>query len=158
MLQEAVGRGVGHRPAGRTPASAQAHEAHLQQHVQGAARQGHAAHAFDLGAGDGLVVGDDGEGLQRRTRQATRLLALLGHQEAEVFGGAETPAAGDLIQLDPPPGVAFTQPRESAFHIGAVRQARRDLGRAERGGGGEQQGLDLTLGLAGGRQGVSSSG
>ncbi|MNC65280.1 hypothetical protein D3C75_1155560 [compost metagenome] len=101
MLQEAVGRGVGDGAPRRPPTSAQPHEIHLQQQVQRPLGQGNPTHALDLGAGAGLVIGDDGQGLQRGLGQATRLLALLSHQEAQVGGGAETPAIRHTFQLDP---------------------------------------------------------
>ncbi|MNR02151.1 hypothetical protein D3C85_1179930 [compost metagenome] len=93
------------------------------------------------------MVGDDGQGLQRSLGQAARFVALLGHQEGEIGGGAEAPAVGHAFQLDPAALIALAQGRDGPARIGAFRQTARDLGRRQGRGGGEQQGLDSTLDL-----------
>ncbi|MNT45849.1 hypothetical protein D3C72_1824520 [compost metagenome] len=97
------------------------------------------------------MIGDDGQGLERGFRQAARLLTLLGHQEAQVGGGAEAPAVGHAFQFDAPSLITLTQGGDGPARVGALGQAARDLGRRQGRGGGEQQGLDpaFDLGVVG---------
>src|SRR5581483_8488160 len=46
----------------------------LEQRLHDVGIDGHAAHAFDLPAGDRLAIGDEGEGLKQRARVARRTL------------------------------------------------------------------------------------
>ena len=142
MLQETVGGAVGHRPAGRAAPAAHAHQALFEQDVERAAAGLNAAHRLDVGAGHGLVIGDDGQGLLRGARQPARVLALQGHQEGEIGGGLEPPASGDLRQLHPTSRIAAPEGGEARGDVGVRRQPRGEIGRPERLGGGEQQGLD----------------
>ena len=72
MRQEVLGGAVGDRPARRLAAAARPDPAGLHQHVERALRHRHAADFLDLGAGHRLVIGDDGERLDRGARQLLR--------------------------------------------------------------------------------------
>ena len=69
MIEEGVGRAVGHRTAGRAAAAAHAHPFGLQQRVERALGGLDAADVLDLGAGHRLVVGDDRQHFERGARQ-----------------------------------------------------------------------------------------
>ena len=142
MLEELRGRAVGHRPTRRAAAAAQFDPARLQQHVDGAFRGAHPPDLLDLGAGDRLVIGDDGERLQRRARQAALLDRLLLQQEGQIVGGAERPFAGDAHQIDAARGIGALQLLEQRAHVLALDEMPGDGGFGQRLGGGEQQRLD----------------
>ena len=96
------------RSARRAPASAWLDPAKLKQDVDGAARQADAPDFLDLGAGNGLVIGNDGQHLEGRARQ--RPLHLLG--AAELLGyvcpRAKDKGITDLAELD---AAAVIKPR-----------------------------------------------
>ena len=143
MLEELGGRAVGHRAPRRAAAAAQFDPARLQQHVDGALRGAHPPDLLDLGAGDRLVIGDDGERLQRRARQAALLDRLLLQQEGQIVGGAERPFAGDACtRLTPRRGIGALQLLEQRAHVLALDEMPGDGGLGQRLGGGEQQRLD----------------
>ena len=122
MLEELRRGAVGHRPARRAAAAAQFDPAGLQQHVDGALRGAHAPDLLDLGAGHRLVIGDDGERLERGARQAALLDGLLLQQEGQIVGGAERPFAGDAHQIDAAPGIDALQLLEQRAHVLAARR------------------------------------
>ena len=151
VFEEVIRRPVGHRPPRAAPSAAQSDHAHLQQQVERALRQGHAPNALNFRAGDRLVIGDDGQGLERRLGQLARFLALLGHQERQVLRRPERPAIGHADQFHAPSRIARPERRDRLTGVSAFRQPPRDLRQGQRPGGGEQQGLDpaLDLGLIG---------
>src|SRR5262249_33005997 len=104
-LEELLARPVQHRPPRLLLLAEDADEAAVEEDLHGAAAV-HAADLVDLGAGDRLAVGDDGEHLELRARE---LDGLSGDELAHPVGvhrvGAELKAAGDLVQDDPPVGV-----------------------------------------------------
>ncbi len=73
MVQELLCHDEGHGPTGRHLAAPEPDPLHLEQLVDGAAADRHAADFLDLGPGDGLMIGDDRQGLDRGTRQLARL-------------------------------------------------------------------------------------
>ena len=83
MDQELARRAVSDRPAGRLASAAHAHPARLHQHVERALRHRDAANFLDVGAGDRLMVGDDGERLDRGARELALLLAFARQQPGQ---------------------------------------------------------------------------
>ena len=83
MREERLGGAVGDRPARRLAAAARADPAGLQQHVERALRDRHAADFLDLGARHRLVIGDDRQRLDRGARQlaAARPLRCVSSQD-----------------------------------------------------------------------------
>ena len=113
-----------------------------------------AADLLDLGAGHGLVVGDDGERLQRRARQAPLLDGLTLEQKGEIVGGAERPFAGDADEIDASTRIKPLQLFEQRHDVlpgSEMLFQRRLIQRLWRG---EQQRLDdaQLLAAVGGRQ------
>ena len=96
--------------------------------------QAGAADLLDLGAGDGLVVGDDGQRLHRRPRQAARHLHDAGDGGGEFGRGAEREAAGDLDQLGRPGGGGGGERGQHRAGIAAGRQGACAGGRVSPGG------------------------
>ena len=86
---------IGDRPARGALAAADLDPADLHQDVDGALGHGDAANVLDLGPGDGLVIGDDGQGLDRGLGQALLLRLFLAQQEGQIAGGAELVFSGD---------------------------------------------------------------
>jgi hypothetical protein len=73
-----------------------------QQRTEDAGRI-HAANLVDFGRGDRLLVGDDGQGFQRRQRELERRLQALDKEPHRVVAlglGGHAVAAGDLANLD----------------------------------------------------------
>jgi len=89
MLEEEIGRAPRHRTARHAAAAHRPDPVRLEQQVERALAETDAAHLFDLGAGDGLVIGDDGQCFDRRLGQALLFGLLLAQQEGQVAGGAE---------------------------------------------------------------------
>ena len=131
MLEKGVGGAQGHRPARGAAAAAQPHQPQLQQHVQRAPAGLDAANGLDLGPGHRLMIGDDGQRLLRGLGQASRLLALLGHQEGQIVGGLETPAVGDAGQPHAAFGVGLLQPRQRRSDIRPLGQPTRQISGAQ---------------------------
>ena len=77
-----------------------AHPAGIHQHVERAPGYLDSANGLDLGAADGLVIGNDRQGLGRRARQPPRLLARSAKQMRKVGSCLEVPAAAALDELD----------------------------------------------------------
>src|SRR5215207_11664904 len=102
LEEEVFRRAVHHRAADRLLAPLGDDEALVQQRLDG--RGGlDAAYLEDLGDGDGLLVGDDGERLQRGERElGARLRLEVGADVLVVFGArGELPAARHLAQHQP---------------------------------------------------------
>ena len=102
----------------------------------------HAADFLDVGAGHRLVIGDDGEGLDRRARKLALFLVFARQQPRHVGGGAEHPAPGDLHQVDAAPRILALQFGEHRRNVAVAAHALGDRGLVERLGGREQQRLD----------------
>ncbi len=142
MGEEGLGGAVGHRASRRAAAAAQFDPAGLQQHVDGALGGADAPDLLDLGAGHRLVIGDDGQRLERGARQAALLDRLLLEQEGQIVGGAERPFAGDTHQIDAAAGIEALQLFEQRVHVLAFDEMPGQSLLGERLGGGEQQRLD----------------
>ena len=122
MRKEVLGGAVGDRTPERAAAAAKPHPAGFDQQVERAARNGNAADLLDLGARHRLMIGDDGERLDRRARKLFRLADVLGHQRAKVGGGADRPLARNLDDVDPAAAVAFRKPGDQLPEVGARRE------------------------------------
>ena len=57
------------------------------------------ANVLDLGPGDGLVIGDDGQGLDGGLGQALLLRLFLAQQEGQIAGGAELIFSRDTTKV-----------------------------------------------------------
>ena len=79
--------------------------------------EGGAANFLDFGAGDRLVVGDDGQRFHRHARQAARDLDDSPQFGREVGSGAELPAGSDAGEFDAAPGIAGAQRVDHCFYI-----------------------------------------
>ena len=99
----------------------------------------HAADFLDLGARDRLMIGDDGERLDRRARQLPRLGGFPGHQPRQIAGGAERPFVGDAHQIDAARGVFRLQLRQRDLDVDAVGHPLGQRRLVERLGRGKQQ-------------------
>ena len=141
MAEELLGRAVGHRASRRAPAAPELDPAGLEQHIERAFGRAHAPDLLDLGAGNRLVIGDDGERLERRARQAALLDRLALEQEGKVLGGAERPFAGDAHEIDAARGVGALQLGEQRSDVLAFGEMLGKLGLVERLGRREQQRL-----------------
>ena len=103
---EEVGRGgVKQWPPRPLAASRGAHPARFHQHVERALGGLDTADRLDLGAADGLVIGDDREGLGRGARQAAWFFARAAQDVGEVGRGLEMPSPPALDEVDAVPGV-----------------------------------------------------
>src|SRR4029077_5857310 len=109
MREETWGRrpeeraaGTGAPPLGTDPTG-------LHQRVDRALAECDPADLLDLGAGYRLVVGDDGERLDRRPRQLAGDPSLDLQSGSKIGGGAKRPAAGQPHEVDAAPGVALDQ-------------------------------------------------
>ena len=100
LLQEGVGRAVDNGLPALGVAAKLAHQTLVHERRDDAVGVD-AADALDHLARDGLVVGDDGQGLERRLRQFLRVPAQhIGLDHIVVGGvGKQPPAASDLAQL-----------------------------------------------------------
>ena len=115
MRQEVLAGAVGDRPARHLAAAARLDPAGLHQHVEGALRHHHAADFLDLGAGHRLVVGDDGERLDRGARQLLRDHRFLGEQPRQIARGAEGPLVADADEVDAARGIFRLQRAQAAL-------------------------------------------
>ena len=141
-MDEEFRRGaIGDRPARRLAAAAHAHPARLHQHVERALGDRDAADLLDVGARHRLVIGDDGERLDRRARQLALLLVLARQQPGKIGRGAERPAAGDAHEIDAALGVVALQLGHHRADVGFRRQPRGDRRLVGRLGGGEHHRL-----------------
>jgi len=162
MFEELLGCLVKHRSPGEIGAAAGADEASLEQLLHGAVDRD-AADRFDVGLGDGLAVGDEGEGLEGG---GTELFGShLGQERpdpvGEVDAGHESPAARAFLQLDRMTGRdesfpelgdgAFDVFKADHFPVTGLRQhavgrgtthCLRDLGRGNGLGSGVDEGFD----------------
>src|SRR5262249_40878187 len=97
----------------------------------------HTAHVFDLCAGEGLLVGHDRQGLERRAGEPQRAAWV---QRTDVFGeirtGAQLPSAGHLGDLEAPAllGVLGVEFPDELAHEGGTR-VRNELSQTLRGQG-----------------------
>src|SRR4029077_12473498 len=91
LHEEGLGRSVCHRSARRLFAAADLYPANFHQDIDCALRQRHAAYVLNLGAGDWLVISDDGEGFDRRARKPTLLGLFLAKEKGQVWRRAELP-------------------------------------------------------------------
>ena len=152
MVEEGFGGAVGHRAAGRAAAAAHPDPARFHQQVERALAGRDAADLFDLGAGRGLVVGDDRERFERGAAQRAGFLLLAAQQEAEVVGGAERPFVAAADEVDAAARIALGEQRQQRLDVGALPQMRGELRRRQRLGRGEQQRFEdaqLALGDSG---------
>ena len=107
-----------------------------------ALRRAHAPDLLDLGAGHRLVIGDDGERLQRGARQAALLDRLLLEQERQILRGAERPFAGDAHEIDAAPGIEAAQLLEQRADVLALDEVPGQGLLVQRLGRGKQKRLD----------------
>ena len=95
----------------------------------------------DLRAGNGLVIGDDGEDLQGRTRQLARLGLVAPYNKGKIGRGAKCPVVADLDEIDPAPGIERLQLPHDVADVDAPRQAVGDVALGHGAGGRENQRL-----------------
>src|ERR1700744_1500603 len=93
--QECLRGAISHRTARRTLAATNLDPADLHERVDGSLGQGDATDVLDLGARDRLVVGNDGQSLERGARQALLLRLFLAQEECGVRRGPELPFLTD---------------------------------------------------------------
>ncbi len=129
------------RAAGRFAAAGGAHPAGFHEGVYGAFGDGDAADVFDFGAGGGLVIGDDGEGFEGGAGEFFRHFAGVFEDRGAVGGGLEEVAAAAFDEIDAARGIIGSKGGEGASEI-AFAGVGADVFRAERLGGGEQDGFD----------------
>ena len=100
LFQEGVGRAVDDGLTALGVATELAHQALIHERRDDAVGVD-AADALNNLARDGLVVGDDGQGLKRRLRQLLRVPAQHVGLDHVVIGGMrkQAPATGDLAEL-----------------------------------------------------------
>src|SRR5438132_1283307 len=91
--------GAGAPPLGTDPPG-------LHQGVDRALAERHPADFFDLGAGDRLVIGDDGKRLDRRTRQLAGDPSLDPQPGGKIGCSAKRPAAREADEVAAAPGGA----------------------------------------------------
>ena len=93
VFEKQIGGFIKQRPAGKFGAAADADQVAIEQFLDHAVA-GHAADGFDGGFGDGLAVGDDGEGFHGGAAHALRLAARekLADEIAVFDAGVEFPA------------------------------------------------------------------
>ena len=142
MRQEGFAGAIGDRAARRLAPPARAHPAGLEQHVERAGGGRHAADFLDLGARHRLVIGDDGQRLDRRARELARLHGVLGQQPGEVAGGAEGPFPPDAHQVDAARRVFCLQRLERIAQVHAFGKPGAKRRFVERLAGGKQQRLE----------------
>ena len=99
----------------------------------------HAANFLDLGARHRLVIGDDGERLDRGARQFARDDRFMRQQPGEIVGGAQRPFAADAHEIDAARRVFLLQLRQQRAHVDAGGQTRCQGLLVERRLGGKQQ-------------------
>ena len=92
------------------------------------------ANVVDLGARDGLPVGEDGERLDLRARELHRLLlGEIAYERRVGSARAEDPAARDLVELHAAVRVADLELAKQVLHVLQGRRRRlRQLGRFDR--------------------------
>ncbi len=142
MLQKRIARAVGDGPSRHRAPSAHAHPTHIEQHIERALADRHAAQLLNLRPGHRLVVSDDRQGLDRRARQLARFGLFLLQKEAHIGRGPETPPPGNLHQIDAALGIERLQLRNDRVEIGIFGQPVRQFVRAHRIGRGEQDRFD----------------
>ena len=123
MIEEGIGGDPGDRPARCLAPALGPDPARLQQRIQRAAGERHAADFLHLGPGDRLLIGDDGQRLDGRARELAGDFGLDLQLVAEVGRGAEGPAILDLDQMNAAIGIEPAQFLQQAGQIGAFRQA-----------------------------------
>ena len=101
MRQERLGGAVGHRPA-RAPCGGRAAGSSRSPAARRAcpSRCVDAADFLDLGARHRLMIGDDGERLDRGARQFPRHDRFMGQQPGQIARGAQRPFAADANEID----------------------------------------------------------
>src|SRR4029077_2884640 len=104
------------RPAWRLAAAARANPAGLEQKVERAGCGNHTSNFFDLGPSDGLMIGDDRERLDCRTRQLARLDDLLRQQPGQIPGSTESPFLSDANEIDAACRILVLELRKRSFH------------------------------------------
>ena len=142
MVEEGRRGHPGHRPARALPPALRLHPAGLEQQVERALADAHAAHLLDLRAGHRLVVGDDRQGLERGTRQTPRLNLLALQVAGEIRRGAQSVAIAVALEPDAATGIVLHQLVEQLAGVKGARQMGLDRRQIEGLLGGEQQRLD----------------
>ena len=142
MLQEVVRSAVGHGAARRTPAASELHPSGLQQHVECAFRRRDPANFLDFCPGDGLVVGNDRQGLQSRARQAPLRDGLTFQEVGQVVCRSEGPLPGHTDEIDATPPVEALQLLQERPNVLIGPKVQRELLLFEGLLGREQKGLD----------------
>ena len=148
MDQKMLGCSVSHRTARRAAAAAQANPSGFQQSIQRAAMDRNATDILDLGTGNRLVIGNHRQGFESSARQFAGFMRLARQQIAQILGRAEHPAARKPHQLHAALVVIGLQGLKHPRNRQSDRQAGLQHLLAQRLGGGKQQGLDHTGGLA----------
>jgi len=103
MGEEGVRGAPGHRPAGRAPTSAHAHQTGPGETLQGSGAGLNAANGVYFHPGDGLVIGDDGQDFGSGARQFAARLAGDFHLAGQIRRGSKTPRAVIVDEIDPAP-------------------------------------------------------
>ena len=97
------------------------HPARFHQHVERALRHRHSTDLFNVGAGDRLMIGDDGERFERRARQFSLLVTVARQRPGKIIGGAEHHRLGDPRQMD---AASVIEPSQFFHHRADVRPSR----------------------------------
>ena len=121
MIQKLLRDNKGHRTARRHLTAAKADPLHFEQLIHRAARHGHAAYLFNLGAGDGLVIGDDRKRFDRSAAEFAGLDRFPMHQKAKVRRGAKSIGVADFHHLHAAPLIAVAQKGHRLAHVRAAR-------------------------------------
>src|SRR5690606_22642623 len=89
-----------------------------------------------------LVVGDDRQGLERSAAEIAALRLLAPQQEAEVFGGAESPFVAAPDEIHPAAGIAFGKNAQQRLDVDALLQTSGEFFGRRRFRGGKEQRLE----------------
>ena len=125
IIQELPGGRQQFRPPRCLPVSHRLYPFPLHQRADDFGAYADAADVLDLRPGDGLAVGDDGEGFQQRLRIAWRLFVKEPVDPLRHFRPRlEAEAAGDFFQLHAAVGVVRLQGVEGLPDVVSVRRHR----------------------------------
>src|SRR5205085_11318018 len=100
MREEPLARNPSDRPTRRLAPSLGHDPTSLHEDIERAAAHDDAADLLDLATGNGLVIGDDGERLDRCARELPRYRLFELELGPKIRRGAERPAAGDAHDID----------------------------------------------------------
>ncbi|MNN16242.1 hypothetical protein D3C81_1293760 [compost metagenome] len=101
MVEKRLGSGEHRRPPGHFAVADHADPLALHQGLDDVAVHRHAAHILDFATGDGLAVGDQGQGFQQRARVALRaFFPQAPDPRRKVLANLQAVTAGHLLELE----------------------------------------------------------